>query len=81
MGLVVGPQGEGFAAERAGDGPLVTDALPVLVRRHLRPRHPADVAAVPHKLVCKVKRGVNKKGCGRHTGPVLHHRQIVFTRC
>ena len=23
----------------------------------------------------------NKKNCGRHTGPVLHHRQVVFTRC
>ena len=22
----------------------------------------------------------NKKHCGRHTGPVLHHRQVVFTR-
>ena len=23
----------------------------------------------------------NKKCCGRHTGPVLHHRQVIFTHC
>ena len=23
----------------------------------------------------------NKKDCGRHTGPILHHRQVVFTCC
>ena len=29
----------------------------------------------------KVMAILNKKNCGRHTGPVLHHRQVVFTRC
>ena len=49
--LVVTPEGEGLGAEWAGDGPLVADALTVLVLGHLGTRHPAHVAAVTAKLV------------------------------
>ena len=30
-------------------------------------------------LLTKIRK--NKENCGRHTGPVLHHRQVVFTCC
>ena len=32
-------------------------------------------------ITCYSVHSCNKKNCGRHTGPVLHHRQVVFTCC
>jgi hypothetical protein len=47
----VGPQREGFGAERAGNGALVARALHVLVRRHFALGHPAQVAPILRELI------------------------------
>jgi hypothetical protein len=49
--LKVGPQGEGFGAERTGNGSLVARALHVLVGRHFALGHPAQVAPVLRELI------------------------------
>ena len=53
MCLVVAPESEGFGAERTGDRALVTHPFTVLVRRHLRSWHSADVTSIADVFICK----------------------------